>query len=341
MTEIVILNTEDEIKSFPLTQSIKLNGVSPFESQQLPSTIYLFRIADGYEHIALGYPRSYNLGLVKEEFNQVELRFELSADLLEVTATPKIPLNTASKYLLFISENTSEPFITVEKVVSKSNSSITVVTNDVRPRVSETTLTVNNTSSSSIRINVEGETLVSNFLINLKEERLFKYDNLDITFNPTLYVDGEQFKITCNTSTKIDSNLSLVITTANDEDIVPVEIEQVSKKLSNQDVLNFYATSQALTKEVQYHLTYLDENIFSVSLPSEITKADIDIARTAGDVKVAFNNYLLRRMGLYDDSIKLIVSVVWDEYSNSIVILAEENIDTLATEELIIDITGW
>jgi hypothetical protein len=344
---VVVINNEEELTSFPISQTIRLRVDVQLDINDLKNTISLFRITRKDSLVNLASPYNYNLGLIKESYDEVSIEFELiqQTDHVELRITPTKPLQVNSTYLLFVSDKLSEPFITTTKSFSKSNSTVIVsavnylstdqALIDIKI-LNTTTITTNNYT-----LQVQIDDLVHNTTetrsINLSKTKTLLIDEVLITFDSPIYVKDELFSIIVEERESIGGNFSQVINTAGDESITPLINQNASTRISNQTVLDFYANnSNPVIQDIQYTITYLDTNVFEVKYPETVDVTSIDIASITVRTKVAFNNYVLKKLKLYDETLKYILNVSKDTYNNSLLFELVLSEDPLQTVDVIV-----
>lgn len=122
MNKIEIINSEGELKSFPIDQSIFLKSTNKIEDSFIKTNIVLIRNIK--EHGLLNNSDLYNqnIGYVKNEFDLVPLEIteEQLGDYWKITCNPVYPLAPASSYTLFIDRRLSEEYADLKKVPEKS-----------------------------------------------------------------------------------------------------------------------------------------------------------------------------------------------------------------------------
>ena len=343
---VVVINNEEELTSFPITQVLKLKLDTTVDINDLKNTVFLFRVPRKDSLINLSSPYNYNLGLIKESFDIVDIEFELvqNVDYVELRITPTNPLQVQSTYLLFVSDKLSEPFITVTKTNSKSKSSIKVAPTDYLSNkqymldikiLNNTVITPNNYT-----LQVQIEDLLTNTstteTLNLNKNRSITVREMCITFESPVYIQDELFSVLINHRESLGTSLSQVITTASDKNITPLVNQEASTKLSNQAILDFYTKATPTTVDIKYKINYLDENVFELIFPSEINVELIDLTRITAKTKVAFNNYILKKLKLYDDTIKYVLYVNTDTYNNSLLFELVISEDPLQVAEIVV-----
>lgn len=338
--DIKILNQESELQSFPSTQSIFLLSSVELEESNLDTTIVLFRLQTENNSVKLAPPYSYNLGYLKETFDRVELKFntEVVTEGFKVTCTPTKPLNLDSLYCLYVTDKLSEKIIDVDKTTSKSNSNISVKINADTYYNRTYTLTIDETSNLSngrniVKLTLNGVTQT----VDIKSRNKLYVGDIEITLQDTVYVKDETFTITVTNSQVSLEDFQYTFKTVASSSITPIEQASSSTKLSNQAILDYYKTLNE-NKPVEKSLVtpkYLALNVFSIKLPEgyELDLADPSFNTS---LQVAFNNYLLGNMGLYDKTKKYKVIVFLDEFENELVFETLYG-DETQTSALVID----
>lgn len=337
---IKILNQESELNSFPIKQSIFLYSDDLLEETNLKDNIILFRLQSESQLVSLAPPYSYTLGYIKETFDIIEMSYKIESynSGYKITCDPIKPLNVDSKYCIFVSKDLSEKFITIEKTVSKSNSTVEVIsitdtgaTNQFEIEVVTTSSLVNGKNFTKFKVNGV------DCLLNLRESREVTQDSYRILFKDTIYVIGEKFTVTITDRTKLVSDFQYVFETVNSSTITPLENDNASSIVSNQDILNYYQQLNSNVTPVQIKTvpTYLSPNIFSIQLPKDF---ELDLnSDIINEVKVAYNNYILESLNLYNKEDKFILYVYKDEFDNLLVFELIYSLNELQTEKLVID----
>lgn len=345
--QITLLNTELELASFPLTQTIKLKLDEDVDLLNLQNFIYIFDISRQDNLIKLSNPHNYNLGLIKRDFISIEVDFKkevIQLDEYLITVTPKQPLKLTSSYMLFIDYRLSKSFINTQKLVSISNSNISVTTPSTYVIEQSVSIKVLETVKASGDRRLKLQINDIKVTLDLNKQKTYKLDSgLAISFDSPLYLKDEEFLI--NTSSRIIEELpnkSYIFSTVSDIDIpASIELEEMSTKISNQDILNFYNQPVVVNPEIVYTINYLDLNIIEIILPDTVTKGQIDIANLVVQNKIAFNNFLLKQLKLYEDKYKYIIKPYWVSFNNSLVLEFIYSEDDTQVETFIIDMSSW
>lgn len=341
---IKLLNTETELNSFPSSQSIFLLSSEELEETSFKDNIVLFRLQNETQLVSLAEPYSYNLGFLKETFDRVELNFntEVISEGFKITCKPVNLLNLDSTYCLYISDTLSSKYLTVSKLNSKSNSNISVKLKDnfnlrstFNLKIEDTSYIVNN--KNIVRITFDGRTQT----IDVRSKNVILSNNVEITLEDTIYVKDEEFTIVVDPANSVTEDLQQYIYTVNSASISPIPKEEVSTKISNVDILNFYNTlNNTKPKTIEKGIPkYLNHNVFSVKLPEGYT-VDVNNTSLKASINIAFNNYMLQSLNLYKESLKYIVNVYLDEFENELIFEINYSEDAEQTEKVVINLEG-
>lgn len=309
----LILNTNQELQSFPLNQSIKIKFSEQIEDSQLYNCIALIRhISEtGLFNISEKYNQS--IGYIREKFDTEDIKISTSMeDGFVVTITPSKPLSPGFAYTLFIDKNLSSEFLAVSKTVSKSSSVMeTIVTSatdaDINveivsdPKITSTTNIIN----LSVTDNILNKT--TPFFLDLKKATTLKItENITVKFGSTIYIRGEVFSILTTLSKALEDNLFVQFQTSLTSNVKPIDTEQNFKSVSNADILAYYKTGStensnpAAPVNEPVKIEYAGINKFVINLPSTILVSDLDLTTFTYNVSEAFNIYTLEMYKLYD-----------------------------------------
>ena len=133
MNKIEIINSEEELKSFPINQSIFLKSNNKIEDSFIKTNIVLIRTLK--EHGLLNSSDLYNqnIGYIKNEFDVVpmDISEEKLEDYWKITCNPINPLTPGASYILFIDKNLSEEYAEIIKVPEKSKGPSTLLLKNI------------------------------------------------------------------------------------------------------------------------------------------------------------------------------------------------------------------
>lgn len=303
MIDIKILNSDTELKSFPITQSLKLSSTVELDTTSLNDHIILFRTIPEKGLVSLVEPYSYTVGYIKEKFSTVDLSFTQNKenDTFTIDVKPTKVLSLDSDYILYITKNVIASNSIITKTLSKSNSTLKV---SVRPpAISQSTqVTVKTTSKF-----VDGNNLTT-FLIgsqevtlNLKQNKYITIGNVTYLFEDVVYVAGETFKVEIKSGNEESvEDILYKFKTAPSDTIKVINNQTPSSSINTQDILNFYNRVNTIKESLVVIPKYIAPNIFSVELPdgySLNTTKGLEVS-----IREAFNNYLLKDLDLYEQS---------------------------------------
>lgn len=341
-----LLNSDLELKSFPSTQSIKLHSDLKLEESVLKDSIILFRLQTENVLINLAEPYSYNLGHLKETYDTIPLSFKLDkvSDGYVITCTPIQPLPLDSVFNLYVRSDIPTESVVVEKITSKSNSSISV--KQVNKSTTSQTIIVKVVTTSSLKDGKNVTTFSINGVdisLNLKLKTTYIVGDIEISFLDIVYVKDEEFIIGVEIPLLSDGEFHRYIKTVNSSSIIPIPTEESSSRLSNKDILEFYKTLQANTNKTEdiFLPKYLAENVFSVLLPEGFELDLSDVTEFKSNVTVAFNSFLLKSIKMYDDSLKYKINVYKDFLEGrEIIFEIVYSKDILQKDKVVFDLTG-
>lgn len=339
MIDIKILNSDKELDSFPITQSIYLQLNKYVDVNTLSNHIILFRTLPENNLISLVEPYSYTIGYIKETFTPSELTFSIedtNDGNFKLTIKPVKQLELDSGYILYIDHALQAYNPIVSKYITKSNSSLSV---SVTAENSKTTSTVEVIATSTltangnaVSFNIDGKT----YSLNLKQNKTITIQGVTYIFTDTVYVQGETWNLSLPTSFEMNADDMLYkISTAPSSSIKVIPTQQPSSTIDTQSIINFYNKVSNVKETINLIPTYHAPNIFSISLPDGFTiNQNKDILLS---IKEAFNNYLLTQMELYDSSHKYVVLIYTEGSQIYIEVIYTEELDSPAITVLIND----
>lgn len=307
--DVLVLNTKQELQSFPLNQSVKLKFSEQVEDSQLSTCIALIRnlSESGLFNISEKYNQS--IGYIREKFDveDVKITSSNSADGFSVIITPVKPLSPGFEYTLFIDKNLSSEFISVTKTVSKSSSSVeAIVTNtqeaDISLEIISDPYVTSTSNITKILITDHINNTTNTVLLDLKAKTTHTFNsNISFKFNSALYVKGEVFNVLSIPSKTLTDNLFVQIKTALTANVKPLETVEGFESVSNETILDYYKNKVTKKEVVETvpKITYVASNKFLIHLPDNITADDVDIENMSYEVSEAFGLYTLESYGLY------------------------------------------
>ena len=300
--QIKLLNTKDEMASFPINQSLSLEFSESVEDSFLTSYIFLVQGMDSPALIHVGDTYNQNIGIVKESFNNVDIQTTVtSRDPFVVKVTPIKPLTPGYSYTLLVKGDLPNEFMSITKVVSHSSSNIELLGSDKQNE--EAVLIFNEDSDLTTNKHIIDITLNNvrqTFDIYKKKEIDFQGYKLKFTSN--LYLEGESFNILVMDKTSTTTTYTVSLITSPSKNVKPID-PSANIKLTEEDIVNFnngiVPNSEQVNVETTQSITYTGYNSFILSFNKDIVEK-LDFDNMVKRVREAFGMYTLGSMGLYD-----------------------------------------
>ena len=307
--QITALNSTEELKSFPINQSIQLKFEKAVEDSLLESRLSLIRLPNqtGLFNISETYNQS--IGYIREKFDieETTITSELVNGSFIVVVKPVKPLSPGFEYVLFIDKTLSEEYLSISKTVSKSNSNISVdLSNNISPTelqieiISEPFISSTNNIVKILLKDLVGSTS-KQYTLDLKKTTKLVYGDLTVNFISQVYVLGEKFNILSIVGTELPSNFYLKLKASITESIKPIESDAEFGSISNKDLYDFF-NKQSNNDNLTLTTTIVTNGKIRIKLPDNITTSDLDFDNLTHSYEEAFNMYTLNLLELYDDS---------------------------------------
>lgn len=318
-----ILNTLEELQSFPVNQSIFLQFSQDVEDTQIKNYISIFRMIDESGLFNFGDKYNQSIGYVREKFDLVDYTFTKSIQTdgtCNVELKPQVPLHPNSGYGILIDKGISKDYLTITKTVSKSKSNITIELDTVTSIVDPFTITINSTpyvtptdNLISISIKNNTTTTVTSYNLNLKSSKDYVlYQGIKIQFQDTIYVEGEVFDVLLAGQLNLEESLYSLIKTSITTEISKIDYADNSNRLNYNDVLAYVQSQTVVPPTVIPENTYIQNDVLFkyissnkilVTLPTGILCADLDMANITHSVEEAYENYTMDLYGYYDPTL--------------------------------------
>ena len=307
--QITALNSTEELKSFPINQSIRLKFEKAVEDSLLESRLSLIRLPNqtGLFNISETYNQS--IGYIREKFDieETTITSELVNGSFIVVVKPVKPLSPGFEYVLFIDKTLSEEYLSISKTVSKSNSNISVdLSNNISPTelqieiISEPFISSTNNIVKILLKDLVGSTS-KQYTLDLKKTTKLVYGDLTVNFISQVYVLGEKFNILSIGGTELPSNFYLKLKASITESIKPIESDAEFGSISNKDLYDFF-NKQSNNDNLTLTTTIVNNGKIRIKLPDNITTSDLDFDNLTHSYEEAFNMYTLNLIELYYDS---------------------------------------
>ena len=333
MNKIEIMNSEGELKSFPINQSIFLKSTNKIEDSFIKTNIVLIRNIK--EHGLLNNSDLYNqnIGYVKNEFDLVPLEItqEQLSDYWKITCNPIYPLAPASSYFLFVDRNLSEEYADLKKVPEKSKGPSNLILKSInltnskdegvyKFKVLSEPLITPTSNIVKFQIYYNGSPLKTSIINAKSDNNVIVFNGIEILVQDVAYGLGEEFDLTVRPSkSMLDRNYIVEIITANSSTVTPLEGVSPSTSISNQLILDYYKSldeknnSNTLNfdnpnwADKEYGVEYLGDSDFILKL-NNLTADDLDLENLNIREFAAFNRYDLTSINKYDKNKKFNLS---------------------------------
>lgn len=299
--QIKLLNTKDELQSFPIDQSLSLEFSESVEDSFLTSYIFLVQGMDSPALIHVGDSYNQNIGIVKESFNNVDIKATVtSRSPFVVKVTPVKPLTPGYSYTLLVKGDLPNEYMSVTKVTSYSPSNIELLGSNTYNE--EAVLIFNEDSDFTNNKHIIDITLKGiRKTFDIKKEKKIDFQGYQIKFISDLYLEGESFNILVTDKTATTTTYTVSLTTSPSKNVKPID-PSANIKLTEEDLINFNENTSTApeTEEVlTQSITYTGYNAFVISFNKDLTdKLDFDALTYR--IREAFGMYTLTAMGLYD-----------------------------------------
>lgn len=306
---VTVLNTKEELKSFPLNQVIKIKFEKQVEDSQLKACISLIRNVNqtGLFNISETYNQS--IGYIREKFDveNILITSESVDGAFIVSVKPVKPLSPGFEYTLFIDKSLSSEYISITKPVSKSKSTIKVDVSNQNPFdisleiLSEPLIT---STTNLIKILLKDDVKGTNKQINLdlKTKNFTKYEDITITFDSPIYALGEKFSILGVGYEPLSENLFTILRASLTEDVKPLQPDNTFGSITNEDLKNFFTNGGSVKKEIKNKKQLITNNKILITLGEGITTSDLDFVNISYKTSEAFGMYTLSSLELYDEN---------------------------------------
>lgn len=332
MNKIEIINSEEELKSFPINQSIFLKSINKIEDSFIKTNIVLIRTLKDHGLLNTSDLYNQNIGYVKNEFDIVpmDISEEKIEDYWKITCNPIYPLAPGSSYYLFIDKNLSEEYAELKKVPEKSKGPSNLILKNINLTtkeegtykfkvLSEPLITA---TSNIVKFQIYyNNSPLKTVIINAKSDnKLIIFNGIEILVQDVAYGLGEEFDLIVNPlRAALDTNYIVPILTAQSSTVTPLENVQPSISVSNQTILDYYKSLDQKNDtnkldfnnpnwaDKEYKIEYLGDSDFLLKLNTLVVD-ELDLDGLTFREFAAFNRYDLNSIGKYDKNKKFDLS---------------------------------
>lgn len=305
--KISIKNTKEELKSFPIEQSLTLEFSERVEDSYLDNYIYIIQALDSGSLIHIGDTYNQNVGIVKEDFKPLAIKFEIvQADPFTVKVKPVQPLTPGYSYTLLVKEDLPTEYLSISKTVSYSSSTLglisapTDVEEDLKLTI-ESDSQLNN-QKHIVQISFKGVTRT----LDITKVKTVNLNGYTFNFNSDFYLEGEEFTTTVVAKTsKVQASFAVSFQAANSKNIKPVDnpnkllTEDLISDFNNTDKEEPTVSTTYDATTLSYTIEHTGEDSFVVVFNQEVTNL-LDLDQFAFTTREAYKMYTLKSLGLYD-----------------------------------------
>lgn len=311
--KITVLNTKEELVSFPIYQSISLEFSEKID-ETLLHNIFIVEDLDLPRLLHIGDTYNQNFGIVKESFKPIDIDYKVISETpYTVKVTPKTPLTPAQSYTLLVRDDVTSYSSSIVKTTSYSDSAI-VLTDSAKVN-SDLDIIIKITEDSEYKNDSHYLTFSVNgkpYSINLSKNSSIVFDNIHFLFSSDFYVKDEEFHVSLkDTASKLYSSFLVPFTCSTSKNIKP--IVDTNNRLTNLDIEKYNAsldnngnTTSTLIEDYEIVTTGL--NSFVVNFKSDIVDS-LDLEDFEFTFREAFNMYTLINLGMYDPFLKYTVKI--------------------------------
>lgn len=316
--KISVDNPQEELLSFPLNQNIKLVSSEVVEDSLIQGNITLLRnIKDtGLHNVSDLY--NYNIGYVKEKFSSVPINVKIDGN--NITVDPVEPLHPNSSYTLFLDKRLSKEHVELVKTVSKSSSQLELLI-DEHSTETKTSTEYKIVVVSDPLITAKNNIIKLQLYVNGSPDKLYTIDaksskntiqfyGFMLKVFDVAYGKGEEFVLkTTHAEISLENNLVVNIETVLNSAIQPAESTDVSRTLTNQDILDFYNNTKKGGETSSIDLSNIEDDIRVEYVGynrvllhlNKLNAENLDLSNVELIEFPAYNRYDLECLGLYKE----------------------------------------
>lgn len=298
--QIKLKNTLEELKSFPIEQSLFLEFSESVEDAFLKEYIFLVQGIDSPGLIHIGDSYNQNIGIVKETFKNIDTNISvIEQNPFTVKVSPLKPLTPGYSYTLLVRGELPNEHLTIEKTVSHSSSTI-ILLSSIKQNIEEV-LTINtdsNLSNGKHIVDVSIGSVRKTFDITKNKEIVL--DGYQLKLPSMLYLEGEVFNILVTDKTTQTNSYTVSLVASPSKNVKTTDPTNNSK-LTFEDILKYNADQDSLIveEELTYEIKHTGINSFIILFNKAITdKLDFDMLTHTQ--REAFGMYTLTAMKLYN-----------------------------------------
>lgn len=365
-----ILNSESELASFPVEGSFQLMFSNLIDEINIKRNLFIIRQKPNQYPVNISQNKVKHIGDINiDYYDIVDYSWTIGSSLSKPVyiLKPSEPLLSNNQYSVIVSENLAPKFYELNKTNSIGPSQAFLNINydtistliDTSPTVyriviTQTSVLSNGAHNIKYTLYVNNIETATNIDLEVKTGSIILGNNVTLTFNPNVpIIINEEFTITLIGFTRSTITLDQKVITYIDEEVFPIPQEEQNKRVSQEDLLNFYElhgfarrlgeptsltptlnTDEVLGK-VEYKTQYPDT--FFIKFDTEISESSITPDAFNISITPAFDNFMLPNMNLYNSDNKYIIKykLIEDDFGkfNTIRFIVSSDIDNLVPSD--------
>jgi len=338
---IEVLNTPEELKSFPVEGTINILFSGKPNPVGIGEYAYIIR-HDNDMDVNLPNVADYairEVGYVQvDRYDKVESTVTFTEETVDeswiLSFTPKEALITNAAYYLVLSKYLVPEYYEIVKTISYGPSSIAIETGQsATSEVADWTIQIITESvlsqgSHVIEFSVlkDGSSYAPLISLNIRHATFPLSEDVNIAFSPDIpFLVDETFTISTTDFTGIEDTLLQNIETNIHADIIPPSEEIQSERIENADIVKFYEDNgwtqrtQDQTEEPEQPVipgepivndissSFIHPSTIIIDCGAEISPYSLIDSVFNIDISYAFNNFVLPEMGYYNEDAQYVI----------------------------------
>ena len=337
-----VLNTPEELKSFPLEGTINILFKGKPNPVGIDAYAYFIRHDSDTDVNMPGTADNAirEVGYVQvDRYDQIDSTTVFTEETVDeswiLSFTPKEALVTNAAYYLVLSKYLIPEYYETNKTISYGPSGIDIQTEQsATSEVADWTIqiiteSVLSAGSHIIEFSVleDGASYAPSVSLDIRHENYILSEGTEVVFSPDIpFLVGETFTISTVDFTGLDDTLIQNIETGIHSDIIQPSEEIQSERINNADIVKFYEDNgwtqrvcdsdeevptepanpgDPIVNDVTF--SYIHPNIMMIDCGAEISPYSLIDSVFNIELGYAFNNFVLSEMGYYNEDAQYVI----------------------------------
>lgn len=345
---IKLNNSQEELEAFPVEGELHLLFSNPIDFINIKDYIFFIGADLSQEVINISFNEVKDIGDVyKTHYEVIDYTYTFENNILSIKAIQ--PLIKNRRYYIVASKYLGPEFYSYSKIVSLGPSSGSLVIDKNANSPTEDSLfelVITQTSSLSTpgvhnigySLTKNGNPIVTNQVFDIKSGPISLFPGIGFQLNPNIpLLVNESFSINILEFTRSGITRSYDFFTNIDEDIPKESNQETLKRLSNNDIINFYeqngyarrvsptilenALSSGQIRQ-SGNVKFVYPGIIEFELEKEIKDSSLVDGLFNISISPAFDNHFLLNMGYFNPDDKYIIqySLIPNDYGENKII---------------------